>query len=212
MAAFAVWCINMQPLPGILAYALTVPFLPKYGLLLVAAVVEGPIVFFVSGFLVHLGVLSLVPAFVGLMIGDLIGDTIYYVIGYQYGHTFVRKFGKYIGVNEEKIEKVTMIFKKHNTKILVISKLTNGFGLSIAVLITAGMTKLRFTTFLLYNALGEIVWAALLVGAGYFFGEWYAQVHSWIGRVGIGFGVVVAVMIFIQWNRYMRSKSGAWKT
>ncbi|MDB5190300.1 MAG: associated Golgi protein-related protein [Parcubacteria group bacterium] len=200
----------MQPLPGILAYALTVPFLPKYGLLLVAAILEGPIVFFLAGLLIHLGVLDLVPAFISLMIGDLIGDTIYYVIGYRYGHTFIRKFGKYVNVTEENIEKVTTIFKKHDTKILMLSKLTNGFGLSLAVLIAAGMTRLRFTTFIFYNALGEVVWAALLVGAGYFFGEWYTQVNDWVGRAGILFGVVVVVVIFIQWNKYMRSKANTW--
>ncbi|MEO6536302.1 MAG: DedA family protein [Candidatus Paceibacterota bacterium] len=200
----------MQPLPGILAYALTVPFFAKYGLLLVAAILEGPIVFFLAGVLIHVGVLSLVPAFISLMIGDLVGDTIYYVIGYRYGHVFIRKFGKYVNVTEDNVEKVTTIFKKHDTKILMLSKLTNGFGLSLAVLITAGMTRLRFTTFLFYNALGELVWAGLLISAGYFFGEWYTQVDTWVGRIGILFGIGVVVVLFIQWNKYMRSKADVW--
>lgn len=202
----------MQPLPGILAYILTVPAFATYGVVIVAAIIEGPIVFFLSGFLVHLGVLSLVPAFISLMVGDLIGDALWYLVGYRYGHSFIRKFGKYVGVSEDKIEKVTTIFKKHDTKILMLSKLTNGFGLSLAVLITAGMTRLRFTTFLIYNALGEVVWAGLLVGAGYFFGQWYTQVNSWVGRLGILFGIAVVVVLFIQWNKYMRTKSDVWES
>ncbi|MDB5245532.1 MAG: hypothetical protein JWN90_637 [Parcubacteria group bacterium] len=198
----------MQPLPGILAYALTVPFLPKYGLLLVAAVLEGPIVFFLAGLLIHLGVLDLVPAFISLMIGDLIGDTIYYVIGYRYGHTFIKKFGKYVNVTEEKVQKASMIFKTHHEKILLISKITNGFGLAVAVLITAGMTRLRFIRFFVFNFLGELVWASLLIGAGYYFGTWYSQVNTWIGRAGIGFALIVAVVVFIQFGRYVSMKSG----
>ncbi|CAN5677089.1 hypothetical protein BH11PAT2_BH11PAT2_07460 [soil metagenome] len=202
----------MPQLPGILAYALTTPFFVMYGLVLVAAILEGPIVFFVAGFLVHLGVLSILPTFVSLMLGDLIGDTIYYGIGYRYGHAFIRKFGKYIGVTEDKIEKVTTIFKKHDTKILMISKITNGFGLSMAVLIAAGMTRLRFSTFIFFNAIGELVWAALLIGSGYYFGQWYTQVDTWVGRAGLLFGVGVAVLLFIQWNKYMRSKTDVWDT
>lgn len=197
----------MQQLPTILEQAVHAPFLIKYGLIVIASIIEGPIVFFVSGFLLKLGVLSLVPAFLSLVIGDLIGDSLWYFVGRRFGHAFIARFGKYVNVTEDTVQKVTEIFKKHDTKILVFSKVTNGFGLSLGVLITAGMTKLRFLKFITFNAIGEVAWTAILVTTGYFFGSWYAQINTWAGRVSLGFGLVLVAVIFLQWNKYLQRRA-----
>ncbi len=143
------------------------------------------------------------------MAGDLIGDTIYYLIGYRYGHSFIRKFGKYVGVTEEKVAKATIIFNKHHEKILIVSKITNGFGLAIAVLITAGMTRLSFVRFFFFNLAGELVWAGLLLSGGYYFGTWYTQIDSWVGRISIGVGLVFVIVLFFQFNRYLSKRAEA---
>ncbi|MES2225386.1 MAG: DedA family protein [Patescibacteria group bacterium] len=197
----------MPLLPGILAYAVTVPYLATYGFVLIAAIIEGPIMFFLCGFLVRLGVLSLIPAFISLMAGDLIGDTLWYLVGYRYGRRFIHRFGKYVSITEEKIEQATVIFKTHHDRILVISKITNGFGFAIPVLVTAGLTKLPFRKFFIFNFAGEIVRALLLVGGGYFFGAWYSQIDTWVGRVGLGFALILTVVVFIQFGRYLSKKA-----
>ncbi len=62
-------------------------------------------------------------------------------------------------------------FHHYHTKILVISKLTMGFGLAVPILMVAGMLHVPYTRFLTINILCGIIWILALMGIGYYFGN-----------------------------------------
>ena len=189
----------------LIAVTVHYPYL-VYGVILVVTCVEGPITSMLCGLLYKLGFFSLIPLFSALVLGDLLGDSVWYVIGYHFGMPFTARFGKYVGITREKIENVEKIFHRHKEKVLILSKLTNGLGLSLVILLTAGMVKLPFWKYLSLNAIGEIMWTGALVAIGYFFGDWYIQINSWMGRIGIVAVFIFIVILFIQWKKYFRAK------
>jgi len=145
-----------------------------------------------SGFLIKLDVLALIPAYIALSIGDLIGDAAWYYVGFFFGNRFVRRFGKFFDINNESIESAKELFSKHRKKILVGSKVTAGFGFSIATLITAGMVNAPFGEYMLLNFFGQTVWTAVMLTIGYFFGNLYVVVNNIFGKVFI---IVAAILI-----------------
>ena len=184
----------------------TAPLL-VYGVIIILAIIEGPILSMLCGLLFRLGYFSFIPLFGALIVGDLLGDSIWYYVGKHFGMSFIRRFGKYIGVAEKGIEKVKDVFHKHKERILILSKMTNGMGLSMAVLLTAGMVRIPFMKYIYLNAIGEIIWTSFLVALGYFFGQWYIQIDNWMGRIGFVGIFIVVVIIFLQIQKFFNKKA-----
>lgn len=129
------------------------------------------------------------------MLGDLIGDTAWYWAGYHYGRKVIVKIGKWFKFTEDDIRNAEARFRKHDYKILFLSKVTNGLGLAIPVLITAGVSKIHFGKFISTNAAGQLIWSGILLGIGYFFGSLYSAIPSVLGKISIVALVIVISVI-----------------
>jgi len=174
----------------------------KYFILFPIAVLEGHLVSLIVGFLGRLGYLNPIIAGAVIMSGNLTGDVLLYWLGYHKGEAFLGKYGSYVGITHERILKSKELFHKYHGRILFFSKLTNGFGLITAILFTAGLARVPFRTYLLWNILGEAIWTCTLVSIGYFFGNVYAQVGDAISRVGLIGVFAVGVVMVLQGYRY----------
>jgi membrane-associated protein len=168
-----------------------------YFLTVLVAIVEGPILSMIFGVLLHLGYFSLIPAYIALMLGDILGDTAWYYLGYHYGRSAIRKFGKRFNITEEGVEKAEKLFHRHKTKILFISKITNGIGFSVVVLVTAGIARIPFRKYLAVNIAGQMIWSGLLLAVGYFFSSSYQHINSVAGKI-----VLVLVLLGALYGLY----------
>jgi membrane protein DedA with SNARE-associated domain len=165
------------------------------------ACVEGPILSILFGVLIHAGYFGFVPVYSALIFGDLAGDSAWYWAGRRYGEGLVRKFGGHLGITEARVEKARSLFHRHSDWILILSKITNGFGLSLVTLITAGMTRIRFGRYLALNLVGQFVWSGLLIAMGYFFGAFFVIIDKVLGRVGsVGLVIVAAAVAFVAYK------------
>ena len=64
------------------------------------------------------------------------------------------------------MDKIEVFFHKHQDKILFISKITMGFGFAVATLFTAGLVKIPFKKYAMFNFLGGFVWTGFLLAVG----------------------------------------------
>ena len=179
----------------------------KYGIIFPLTVLEGAGVMIICGFLVKLGFLSLVPVYICLVIADLVGDIGWYYIGYFFGPRFIKRFGKYISVTNESIVSVKQIFHRHKRPILFFSKITGGFGFSLATLIAAGMMEIPIGSYIILNFFGELVWVAITMAMGYFFGNLYAQASDISGKLMMVFIGAIVIACFIGGMKYIKNKS-----
>jgi membrane protein DedA with SNARE-associated domain len=179
----------------------------KYFLVLILAIIEGPVVMAFSGILWRIGQFEFIPLYLALMTGDLIADTLWYSFGYFGGFNFVQKYGKYFKISEEKIKKFSDSFNKHQAKILFISKITMGFGFALLVLIAAGILRIPFRKYITINFFGQIIWTLTLLILGYFFGSIYLIIHK---SLRVGFLILTFLLLgalIYGLNSYMREKS-----
>jgi len=181
----------------------------RYAIAYPLAIVEGPIVMMVSGFLVRLGFFDFWPIFLVMMAGDLTGDIVWYMVGLHGGRPFLEKYGHWFSITEENVERAESFFQEHQTKILFISKLTTGFGFAIATLIAAGAAKVPFKKYLMINFLGEFVWAGFLFAIGYFFGNLYTLVDKSLRWGFIAGLIIVAVLAVWGFGKAMKKQFGA---
>ena len=177
-----------------------------YGVVLLVACIEGPILSILLGIFIKLGYVTFVPIYITVMLGDLIGDILWYSIGYYGGHRFIARFGKYLSIHEEGVSAITRIFHTYKNRILIISKLTSGFGFAIVTLMTAGIVRIPFKRYIALNAIGQFVWSGMLLAVGYFFSQVYVAIDNILGKITIIMLFVCIILFFIGYAKYMRRK------
>jgi membrane-associated protein len=193
---------------------LTAPFVQslltyRYAIAYPLAIIEGPVVMVVAGFLVRLNFFDFWPIYLTMMAGDLTGDIIWYLVGRHGGRPLIQKYGRWINIAPENVERASQFFHEHQTKILFISKLTTGFGFAIATLIAAGAAKVPFKKYFTINFFGEFIWAGFLFGVGYFFGNVYFVVNKSL-RWGFIIGLIIVVALAVWgFSKAMRKRFGA---
>lgn len=179
--------------------------LTAYGYLLLfpVAVVEGPIITVIAGFLSSLGIFNVFIAYGVLVAGDIAGDVAYYELGYFGRQRFVTRWGRFLGITQERLQQLESHFDKHAGKTLIIGKLSQGIG--GAILLAAGMAKVPFRTFVLYDFLPTLPKTLILLLIGYYAGESYVKISSYFDYAAIG--TLAAAVIFVVVYFVMRRLS-----
>lgn len=195
-------------MPGLPAYlSLLAPLLSfaevtKYPLFFAGAYIEGTVVMLTGGVLLHLGEVAFWPLYAALILGDVLSDIMWYWIGYFGARPFMMRWGFVVNATPEIIAKLERRFHKYHLRILIISKLTMGFGLAAAILATAGMLRVSFLRYCVINIAGSFVWVGFVVFVGYNFGNILELVP---GDYQIIF-VVGAITAFFLALRYINGK------
>jgi membrane protein DedA with SNARE-associated domain len=143
----------------------------KYFLIFAGSYIEGSVVMLATGALWHTGFVAFWPAYIALLLGDILSDTMWYWIGRIGARPFVARWGPLFGATPEIIARVERRFHEYHLSILIISKLTMGFGLAVATLVTAGLMRVPFGRYFTIQLVGGIVWVYALVMVGYYFGN-----------------------------------------
>ncbi len=176
----------------------------KYFLLFLGTLFEGPVVMMASGFLYKLGQFDLLPMYLVLVFGDFTADIGWYCVGRYATRKAIFKYGHFIGIRPEIIEKVEKRFKKYHQRILIISKLTMGLGFAFIVLIVAGIFKVPFKNYVILNLIGGFIWTALIITIGYFLGNIYLMIPPSIKIIFIIF-IFIAFIFGIRYaNQYLK--------
>ena len=122
-----------------------------------------------AGYLAHKGEMSLILAFLVGTLGSLLGAIFNYYLCYFFGREIVLKYGKFVGITHEKMDKFEAFFNKHGEISTFNSRLIPGIRQYISL--PAGLAKMNIFRFCLFTTLGAGIWCAVLLGVGYFLGS-----------------------------------------
>ena len=164
---------------GVLLESIGVP-LPGETLLLLGAAYAGT------------GKLNVWGVIVAAAVGAIVGDTIGYQIGRHGGRALLDRYGGLVRLNPEHLARAETFFARYGDK-------TVFFGRFIAILRTfsaflAGVNRMPYRRFLLYNAAGGIVWAITFGLLGAAFGSQWPLIEHWAGRAGL---LIVGILVLV---------------
>ncbi len=121
-----------------------------------------------AGYLVYKGEMNLYLVFLSGALGSILGALFNYYIALYIGKAILLRYGKYIGLNEEKFNKLNSFFNKHGAISTFIGRLIPGIRQYISF--PAGLSKMNIFKFILYTFLGAGIWVIVLIALGYFVG------------------------------------------
>jgi membrane protein DedA with SNARE-associated domain len=148
------------------------------------------------------GHLSITGVIVAGALGAIIGDNLGYIAGRYGGRALVTRYGRYVRLRSEHLDYAERFFDKHGDKTVFLGRFVAVLRAWAAFL--AGTNRMRWPTFLLFNAAGGITWAVVFGMLGYTLGNNLPLLHKVISILGIGGVVVAAIVIiiaFILWKR-----------
>jgi membrane protein DedA with SNARE-associated domain len=147
-----------------------------------------------SGYLIYKGTLHWVPTFIAAYLGSIIGMSISYAIGSTFGHHIILKYGHYVHITEERLNKTHNWFEKIGRWALLIGYFIPGVRHIVAIL--AGTSELQLWEFALFAYTGGFIWTAAFISVGFFFGEKWTVVLDTINE-HIMILTLAAIVVFL---------------
>ena len=141
----------------------------------------------IAGTTQHLNILMVViSAALGAIVGQLGG----YWIGWGIGFRLLRRYGRYIWLNDRRMAYGRALFRKHGEKVVVVSR----FVVLLRTLagLLAGANHMAFGRFMIANIAGSVAWSALYGVGAYMLGHAAKDVA---GPVAIGFSALLLLAL-----------------
>ncbi|MEU7951270.1 DedA family protein [Micromonospora chalcea] len=162
-----------------------------------------------AGFTASQGRMSLVGAIVWTTIGSIVGALALYYIGAALGRDRMRALAERLPlIKLEDVDRTEAWFLRHGVKAVFFGRMIPIFRSLISI--PAGVERMPVPVFLLYTALGSLIWNTTFVLAGYFLGEQWHVVEAYAGTFQKI--VIVAVVAGFCWfvvSRVRRSRRSA---
>lgn len=149
-----------------------------------------------AGYQAASGQMSIVVVVVAGSIGSLVGTIPWYYLGKFVGERRLKrlaaKHGRWLTLSPNDVETADEWFRKHGAAAVFFGRLVPTVRTLISV--PAGIAKMPLVKFLLYSAAGTAIWTTLLAMAGYFLGQNYQSVSTYVGPVSNT--VLVLIVLF----------------
>src|ERR1700739_3760116 len=132
--------------------------------------------------------------------GAIIGDGIGYTVGRRFGTPFLRKYGRYIHLDENRLLIGRYLFFRYGNAVVF-------FGRFVAVLrmfaaLLAGANSMPAGRFFLFNVTGGICWACLFGFGAYAVGTEVYKISETLSLVSLGLFVGAGTALSIMIRRY----------
>ncbi len=148
-----------------------------------------------AGYLASKGEMNLFLAiFIGIL-GSLSGAIFNYYLAKGFGRAFLLKWGKYLFLKEESLEKLEKFFQNHGEISTFTGRLIPGVRQYISL--PAGMAKMCLVKFTIFTTLGAGIWVVVLALLGYFIGENEALIKEYLHTITIATIIIVTIIILI---------------
>jgi len=162
-----------------------------------------------AGYLASLGEMSLPVVIAMGIIGSLLGAWFNYWIAVRFGRPFFERFGKYVLVSSETLDKADRFFARHGHISTFVGRLIPGIRQYISL--PAGVARMNLAVFSLFTALGAGIWVVVLALVGYWVGNNQVLVMNSLHKItvvilGLCVVLVAAYVLRLRRNRKLQEE------
>ena len=168
--------------------------------LIVTPFLPGDSLLFAAGSIAALGALNLPALIAVLLVAAIAGDAFNYWIAREAGLRLLEgPLARFI--SQKHLEKANRFYAKHGAKAIVLARFVPVMR-TIAPF-TAGIARMDYRRFALYNVIGAVSWVSLFTLGGYFFGN-IPFVKEHFSLVILAIIIVSLIPVVIEWWRERR--------
>ena len=135
-----------------------------------------------------------------------IGDNLGYAIGAYGGRPLLDRYRNIFRVPQRTIDRGEALFGRYGAATIFVARFV--FGMRVIAGPLAGVLRMRWRAFAIFNFLGAAVWVTVIASTGYFFGQHWRTLFRMVRQFNIAVAVVAVGVVLFLWWRQRRLASG----
>lgn len=152
-----------------------------------------------GGYLASQGKMTMFLVIFCGILGSLLGAWFNYWLAVRLGRPMILKYGRYVGLTEEKFSKVEHYFTEHGEIGTFVGRLIPGIRQYISF--PAGLARMNMMRFSFFTGLGAGIWVVILAYIGYFVGNNPEVVKQYSHQSSIYLAIFLVVLVAVYiWN------------
>jgi membrane protein DedA with SNARE-associated domain len=165
--------------------------------------VPGETVLLLASFLAYSEhALSLFWIIVVATIAATVGDNLGFALGYYGGRPLVARYQAFFRIKDSTLARGESLFARFGAVAVFFARFV--FGMRIIAGPMAGVLRMPWRKFLVYNFLGAAVWVTVISGTGYLFGQNWGLLEQYLKRFDVAVAIIALLAIAIWWWRRRR--------
>lgn len=160
----------------------------------------GQTILIAAGVSAGAGNLNLAAVMVCGVLAAVCGDNLGYAIGHYGGRPLVLRFGRYVFLSEDRLAGAEAFFARRGNFVVPVARFVD--GLRQANGIVAGLARMPWWRFLVFNVIGAVAWVTLWVTVGYAAGDHIDALYATVGRFEKVILAVVGVAVLVLTGRW----------
>jgi membrane protein DedA with SNARE-associated domain len=155
-----------------------------------------------AGFLIAEGKFSWAGVVIVSTLASLAGSFVSYAIGLWGGTPFIKKFGRFLLIDEEELAFTQVFFKKYGGVTVFISRFIPVVRHLISI--PAGLGKMNIVSFGILTAIGAGMWNTLLAICGFYLRQNWNSIMKYSHLIDIIVVVFLAGLVVLYVVRHLR--------
>jgi len=155
------------------------------------------------------GRLNVVLVGVVAFIAAVLGDNIGFAIGHFGGRALALRWGKYVFLTEERLDKAEAFFDRRGAIVITFARFVEGLRQANGII--AGITGMHWLRFLVFNAIGAALWVGTWISLGYLAGDHITTIYHYITLYSYYVLIALAVLLvgYVAWRIQRRRRRRA---
>jgi len=187
------WLSNLPPA---LIYVVVALLVFAEDALFVGFVLPGETAAVIGGVLANRGTVNIWLLAFLVVCAAVAGDSVGYEVGRHFGERLLDT--RLLRRHKVKLDKARALIRRRGPEAVFLGRFVSFFRALMPPL--AAMSRIPYRKFLLFNALGGLVWGVGFTLLGYFAGAAYSRVEHVVGRILAGVVAVVIIIGLIMWR------------
>jgi membrane-associated protein len=171
--------------------------------ILIGLIIPGDVIIALGGVYAARGDLNVVAVIAIAFVAAVCGESIGFWLGRTYGMRLIVRL-PFVNRLEHRIEEIRVFFDQHGGKTVAIGRYATAAGAMVPFV--AGMSRMPYRRFLMFDVPAVLVWAIGITLVGYVFGRNLDLVETILSRFGWGILVLLVAFVVgrILWSRFRR--------
>jgi len=140
-------------------------------------------------------------------IAATLGDNLGFALGYYGGRRLLGRYQSIFRIQKATVERGERLFARYGSLTIFFARFV--FGMRIIAGPLAGVLRMPWKRFLLFNFMGAALWVSVISSAGYFFGRHWERLQGEMKRFDMIVALVVLLIAAFLWWRSRRANTGA---
>lgn len=128
-----------------------------------------------------------------------IGDNLGFLLGRHGGRPLLQRYQNFFRVQQSVLERGEALFARYGSFTIFFARFV--FGMRVIAGPLAGVLRMRWRAFAIYNFLGAVVWVSFIASAGYLFGRHWRLLVRTLTRFNVAIVILAAAVVLYLWCR-----------